>query len=247
AHVAHGRHMASLLGMAGIALVDGDSEQEPRIADLVRPGRRHAGHARLLDTLAQQRGANHSAIAANLVPRTLRHATKQDGIVAIIDGLDVEHGFGPQVAGVVAGPFAKRSFEAFVAGLDEALEHDLGIGRDRQPGDGAVDDLHRLAAHAAHDLVFAHAVGHLARGHPERHWIAAADDGDGHRCAARLVLVAHLAAVLARRDVEARGLGVVDHHAIGAAVDPALVGIAGDVEAAGTDVAAAVGRVPFGR
>src|SRR5262249_32586886 len=36
-------------------------------------------------------------------------------------------------------------------------------------------------------------------------------------------------------------------HAIGAAVDPALVGIAGDVEAAGADVAAAVGRVPFGR
>ena len=53
--------------------------------------------------------------------------------------------------------------------------------------------------------------------------------------------------MLARRDVEARGLGVVDHHAIGAAVDPALIGIAGDVEAAGADVAAAVGRVPFGR
>ena len=53
--------------------------------------------------------------------------------------------------------------------------------------------------------------------------------------------------MLAGRDVEARGLGVVDHHAIGAAVDPALVGIAGDVEAAGADVAAAVGGVPFRR
>ena len=63
---------------------------------------------------------------------------------------------------------------------------------------------------------------------------------DRHRLAARLVLVAHLPAVLAGRDVEARGLGVVDHHAIGAAIDPALVGIAGDVEAAGADVAAAV-------
>ena len=114
-------------------------------------------------------------------------------------------------------------------------------------GIGAVDDLHRLAAHAAHDLVLAHPVGHLARGHEESHGIPAADHGDRHRRAARFVLVAHLAAVLARRDVEARGLGVVDHHAIGAAVDPALVGIAGDVEAAGADVAAAVGRVPFGR
>ena len=45
--------MAGLLGMAGIALVDGDGEQEPRIADLVRPGRRHPRHARLLDILAQ--------------------------------------------------------------------------------------------------------------------------------------------------------------------------------------------------
>src|SRR5262245_66299566 len=52
---------------------------------------------------------------------------------------------------------------------------------------------------------------------------------------------------LAGRVVEARGLGVMDHHAIGAAVDPALVGIAGDVEAAGAYVVAAVGRVPFGR
>src|SRR5262249_33179259 len=144
------------------------------------------------------------------------------------------------------GPFAERAFDTLVIGLDETLEHDLGIGRDRQPGDGRFDDLDGLAAHAAHDLILAHPVGHLARGHQESHGIAAADHGDRHRRAARLVLVAHLAAVLAGRDVEARGLGVVDHHAIGAAVDPALVGIAGDVEAAGADVAAAVGRVPFG-
>src|SRR5262249_49994188 len=212
-----------------------------------RPGRRHPGHARLLDILAQQRGADDSPIATNLVGRTLRHAAEQYRIVAIVDSLDVERGFGPQVAGVIAGPFAERAFDTLVIALDETLEHDLGIGRDRQPGDGRFDDLDGLAAHAAHDLILAHPVGHLARGHQESHGIAAADHGDRHRRAARLVLVAHLAAVLAGRDVEARGLGVVDHHAIGAAVDPALVGIAGDVEAAGADVAAAVVRVPFGR
>ena len=53
--------------------------------------------------------------------------------------------------------------------------------------------------------------------------------------------------MLAGRDVKARGLRIVDHDAIGAAVDPALVRIASDIEAAGADVAAAVARVPFGR
>src|SRR5262245_59855102 len=131
ADVAHGRDMAGLLGMAGIALVDGDGEQEPRVTDLVRPGRRHPRHARLLDILAQQRRADHGAIATNLVRRTLRHAAEQYRIVAIVDSLDVEHGFGPQVAGVIAGPFAERPFDTLVIRLDKTLEHDLGIGRDR--------------------------------------------------------------------------------------------------------------------
>src|SRR3954467_11569790 len=245
--MAHGGDMAGLLGMAGIALVDRDREQEPRVADLVRPGGGDARHARLLDILAQQARADHGAIAADLVRPALRHAAPQDRIVAIIDRLDVEHGLGSEVAGVIAGPFRERALDALVARLDEALDDDLGIGRDRQAGDGAVDDLDRLAADAADDLVFADAVRHLAAGHQEGHGIAAADHGDRHALAARLVLVAHLAAMLAGRDVETRGPGVVDHHAIGPAVDPAFVGIAGDVEAAGADIAAAVAGVPFRR
>jgi hypothetical protein len=71
-------------------------------------------------------------------PAALRHAAEQDRIVAIVDRLDVEHRLGPQVAGVIAGPLAERPFDALVAGLDEALDDDLGIGRDRQPGDGAL-------------------------------------------------------------------------------------------------------------
>ncbi len=53
--------------------------------------------------------------------------------------------------------------------------------------------------------------------------------------------------MLAGGDIEADVLLVVDHDAVGAAVDPALVGIAGDVEAAGADIAAAVLLVPFRR
>src|SRR5262249_29898937 len=151
----------------------------------------------------------------------------------------------PQVAGVVAGPLAERSLDALVVGLDEAFEHDLGVGRNGQASDRPLDHLDRLSAHAADDLVLAHPIGHLARGHQEGHGIAAADHRDGHSLAARLVLVAHLPAVLARRDVESRGPGVVDHDAVGAAIDPALVRLAGDVEAAGADVAAAVGLVPL--
>jgi hypothetical protein len=39
----------------------------------------------------------------------------------------------------------------------------------------------------------------------------------------------------------------VDHDPVGAAIDPALVGIARDVEAAGADIAPAVGGMPFRR
>ena len=53
--------------------------------------------------------------------------------------------------------------------------------------------------------------------------------------------------MLAGRDVEARGRGVVDHHPVGAAIDPALIGIATDIEAACPDVPPAVWLVPFGR
>ncbi len=54
-------------------------------------------------------------------------------------------------------------------------------------------------------------------------------------------------AVLARRDVEADLFLVLDHHAVGAGVDPFLVGVLGDVVGAGADVAAAVFLVPLRR
>ena len=150
--------------------------------------------------------------------------------------------------GVVAGPLAERAFDALVVGLDEALDDDLGIGRDRQAGDRPLDHLDRRAAHAADDLELAHAVGHFAAAHEEAHRDRRRSTmATGIALAARLVLVAHLAAVLAGRDVDAERLGVVDHDAVGAAIDPALVRIADDVVAAGADIAAAVLAVPLRR
>src|SRR5271166_1110927 len=247
ADMAHGRDMAGLPGVAGISLIDRDREQKPGAADLMRPRRGDARHARLLDILAQQRRTHHRTITANFIRGALRRATQQDRSIAIIDGLDIEHRLGPQITRVIAGPFAERPLGALVAGHDEAFEHDLRVGRNRQTGDGAFDHIHGPAPQAADDLILAHAVWHLAARHQEGHGVAAAYHCDRHRLAARAIFVAHLAPVLAGRDIKPRGPGVMDHHAVSAAIGPALVRITGDVEAAGADITAAVGLVPLRR
>jgi hypothetical protein len=71
--------------------------------------------------------------------------------------------------------------------------------------------------------------------------------GHGAGLAAVEILLALDAPVLARGDVVAHLLLVVDHHAVRPAVDPPIVGVAGHVEAARSQVAAAVVRVPLGR
>src|SRR6266851_2965709 len=65
ADMAHGGDMAGLLGMAGIALIHRHGQEQPRIADLVRPDRGHPRHSRLLDALAQQGRAHHRAVATD--------------------------------------------------------------------------------------------------------------------------------------------------------------------------------------
>ena len=78
----------------------------------------------------------------------------------------------------------------------------------------------------------------------ERQRIGAHDDTDRHRFALGHVFVAVNAPVFAGRDIKPDAFFVVDHHAVSAAVDPSGVGITGYVEAASTDVAPAVVRVP---
>ncbi len=243
--VAHGGDVSRLDGVPRVALLDRDAEQQPCGADFVRPGCGHVRHTGLDDVLAHDGGAGERAIARDLVRWALRRAPEQDRIVPMIDRFDVHHGLLADIAPVVAHPFAERPFRLDVARLDEPLNDDLGVGRYRQTGDRCLDDIDRFPTDAADDVVLANAIRHLARRHQERHRIAADHDRDRHRLLARLVLVALDAAVLAWRDVEADGLLVVDHYAVGAAVDPALVRIAGDVEAAGADIATPVGVVPF--
>src|SRR5579864_8089207 len=243
--VAHRGDMAGLPGVAGIALLDGNHEQEPRAANLMRPSGRDAGHTGLLDVFPQQCRTNDGAITADFVRRTLGRAPEQNRIVAVIDRLDVQYRLGPQVAGVIAGPLAERSFDAHVVGLDETLDHDFGVGRDGQPGDRPFDHLDWSTADAADDVELADAVRQLAATHQETHGVAAADDGDRHALAARLIFIAHLAAMLAGGNVETDRFLVVDHHPVGAAIDPAVVRIARDVVASGADIASAVGFMPL--
>ena len=95
------------------------------------------------------RRAGQRPVAGDLVGRALRRAAEQDRIVAVIDRDDVHHRLVADVAAVIADPFAERSFRLDVAGLHEALDDDLGIGRQRQAGDRRLDHLDRIAADAA--------------------------------------------------------------------------------------------------
>ena len=72
---------------------------------------------------------------------------------------------------------------------------------------------------------------------PERH-------GNLERLAVGGVLFPLNAAVLAGRDVKSQLVLVVDHHPVSAVIDPALIGIARNIDAAGADITTAVFVVP---
>ena len=165
----------------------------------------------------------------------LRRAA-QNRVVAIKDRFDVDVRPRLGVVGVVAHPLAERAFLPHLAGHGLALEHDLGIGGDRKTGIGPTDHVDRLAAQTAGDIVFADLPQRRRRQH-EQQRVLPAHDRDLHRLATLEILVAMDAAVLALGDLAADGVAVVDLRAVGAEVEPAIVGILGDDAAGGADVA----------
>src|SRR5438309_8144925 len=116
--------------MACVALFDRYADQHPRRSDFVRPDRFRVRHAGALDVMADQRRPRDRAVPRQLVGRAEGRATVDDGIVAMVDGLDVEYWLFANVAAVVAGPLAERPFLFSLLWIDEALQDDLGIGRD---------------------------------------------------------------------------------------------------------------------
>src|SRR6516165_2362949 len=238
--------MSSLLGMSGIALIDSDSEQQPCAADLVRPRRNYARHTGGLNVFSQ-RGAHNGAIATYFVRRTLGWTTEQDWFVTVVNCLDVEDRLWPHIAGVIAGPFAKRALDTHIVRLDKTFDYDLSVRWNRQSGHRTLDYIDRRAANATKDFQLADPKRHLTATHQEAQGIATADNNDWHALSARLIFVAHLAAVFARRNVEAQRLLIVDHHPVGATIDPASVRITRDVITSSANVASAVGMMPLRR
>src|SRR5207247_4268170 len=114
--------------------------------------------------------------------------------------------------------------------------HALGGCGGRRAGGRSVRHTIRRATHGAGPVGLGRAVRDLGAGREEEQWVAAGAERERHLFLAREPLVAVLAAMLAGPDVEAEPLLVVDHHAVGAEVDPALVRVARDVEAAGAEI-----------
>ena len=165
----------------------------------------------------------------------------------MVHRFDLHERLGPRVARVVPGPFTERTLDDALLRVHPAFDDDLGVGGQREAGDRSLDDAERLAAHAAGPVILGEAELHLGRGREEQERVAAGDERDRHLLAARDPGVTVHPTVLARRDVEAELVLVVDHHPVAAEVDPAVVLVAGDVEAAGADVATAVVLVPLRR
>ena len=210
----------------------------------MRPHAFHLGHAGGFELVPHRAGAVRAAIERIVVGRDAGDRAEQNRIVAIHHGLDADRRLLLQAAGVIAGPFAERAFVDLVVRMDEALERDLGMRRDRQAGLRPHDHLHRLAQQPAGGVVLVLAVRNFqARDHEQRR-VHAAHHRDRARLAALVILLLDHVAVLALGAHHGGELLAVRLHAIGAVVDPAGVGIAHDHHVAGADVVAAVVLVP---
>src|SRR6185437_15041593 len=126
--------------MAAVLLLDRNGEPEPAAPGGVRPYALHLRDARRLELIPDGAGPVRAAIEGVVVRRDARNGAEQDRIVAHHHRFDADHRLLLQAAGVVAGPFAERSFVDPVVWMDEALERDLGVRRDRQSGLRPEDD-----------------------------------------------------------------------------------------------------------
>src|SRR5262249_9537189 len=135
----------------------------------------------------------------------------------------------------------------FLRRRHEALEHQLGVGRQRDAGVAPLDHLDRPAETAAGEVVFRDVGAGRRRPHRAQHRRLA--DADHHRAmlATLPVFPPDDVAVLAVLDEDRERVLVMYLDAVGADIDPVAVGIAGDDEALGADVAAAVVLMPFRR
>ena len=148
----------------------------------------NSGDARGLELIPHGAAAVGAEVERVVVGRNGRDRAEQDRIVSVHHRGDADGGLRPAAAGVVAGPFAERAFLHLVAGMDEALECDLGVGRNGQAGVRHVDHLDRLAEDSAGRFEFALAVWNFQAGEHEHRRMHADDDGDRAGLTALVVL-----------------------------------------------------------
>ena len=209
--VAHGRDVTRLPGVAGIELLDGDSDQHARAAGFMAPGLRDARHAGLGHLLLQERRALDGAEALLLVRGNLGREAADNGVVAEIDGFDVQEGFFAGAAGVVAGPLAEGTLDFLGILVHKTFKDDFGVGRHGQTGEAALDDRIGRAANAADPVILADPVGQLRAGREQHERVAANDDERRDGFVPGPVFLAVDTAVLSWRDIEANRLFVHGH------------------------------------
>ena len=139
--------------------------------------------------------------------------------------LHLDHRLRRALAAVIAGELAERAFVLHVAGMQQSLDHQLGIGGDRQAHEFRFGQFDAAAHQAAGDVELGFLdAEHLRRQH-EQHRIDAVGRDHLARLAARPPGFAVDQAVLARRAIEPDAARPVQHLPVAADIDAAGVGI----------------------
>ena len=247
AGVAVGRQHRRLGGVTRIHLLDRDHVEQPPGAGFMAPHALDAGDAGLFHLVPDHRRFNGGAGEGEVFRRARRHGQRQNRIIAVIDPAHPDHRLIGSVGRVIAHELPKWSFLAGFAGIHFALEHHLGVGRDRQAVDFARDHLDGSAAQAARIGEFVNAgVDFLMAGN-EQHRVLTAADQHGAGFAAVEIFLADEAPVLAGRHPEPGGIAVVHHDAVRRGIDPSGIRVAHDDHVVGADIATAVMLMDEGR
>src|SRR5262245_12279786 len=176
-----------------------------------------------------------------------RRLVFDNGIVAMIHGVDPNDGLrlsrADGAAGVIAGPFTKGSLVArlFTGRRNFPFDGDLGMGRYRQSGDRAFDNIERSPTQSADKIQFRPAPGNFRVGGHESKRILA--EGRDNRTALSPfpVATANDLTVLTRAHPQPQEVSLVKLHAVGSHVDVAALRILVDEHITGADIASAVG------
>jgi hypothetical protein len=203
-----------------------------------------AWEASLLKFLFEETRADHCPITGKLVRSPVWGASKHDGIVSVIDGLDIENGFVTNVTGIVPCPFTEGTFTPSLFRIHKPFENNLRIGWNRKSRHLPMDHRVRFAPQTSCKFIFTYAIRDFVAGHKIEEGVATERNSRWHGLAARHKLVTVDATMLSRRNVKPHSLFVMDHHSISPQVHPALVRILGYVKAPCSDIAPSIPFVP---